>query len=200
MLPPGEHLWADRFEGVLEDIFELQDQVTESVVGAIAPQLERAEIQRAKQKPPRASTPTILSARNGEFPSGNRQAIDEALPLFHKAMHSIRNLPPPTAWPRGAIAGARSMAGWSTRRGKTSVAAQLARRAVELGKNDAVALTRGAHALGHFGGSMDHCNDLIDRALALDPNLAAAWLFSGYLRIWRGERTPPSSASSTRCA
>ena len=47
----GSHLWADRFEGTLEDIFDLQDQVTASVVGSIAPQLERAEIERATRKP-----------------------------------------------------------------------------------------------------------------------------------------------------
>ena len=47
----GGHLWADRFDGMLDDIFELQDQLAASVVGAIAPQLERAEIERAKRKP-----------------------------------------------------------------------------------------------------------------------------------------------------
>ena len=47
----GAHLWADRFEGSLEDIFDLQDQVTTSVVGAVAPKLDQAEIERAKRKP-----------------------------------------------------------------------------------------------------------------------------------------------------
>jgi hypothetical protein len=47
----GAHLWADRFEGTLEDVFELQGQVTASVVGAMAPKVEQAEIHRAKQKP-----------------------------------------------------------------------------------------------------------------------------------------------------
>jgi len=47
----GAHLWADRFEGGLEDIFDLQDNVTASVVGAISPKLEQAEIERAKHKP-----------------------------------------------------------------------------------------------------------------------------------------------------
>jgi TolB-like protein/class 3 adenylate cyclase len=47
----GAHLWADRFDGDLKDVFDLQDQVTASVVGAIAPKLERAEIDRAKRKP-----------------------------------------------------------------------------------------------------------------------------------------------------
>jgi TolB-like protein len=50
----GTHLWADRFDGALEDVFDLQDRVTASVVGAIAPKLELAEIERAKGKPPAA--------------------------------------------------------------------------------------------------------------------------------------------------
>jgi TolB-like protein len=59
------HLWADRFEGTLDDIFALQDQITASVVGAIAPQLERAEIERAKPSRPRASTPTTTICAAG---------------------------------------------------------------------------------------------------------------------------------------
>ena len=47
----GVHLWADRFDSLLEDIFDLQDRVTSSVIGAIAPQLQRAEIERAQRKP-----------------------------------------------------------------------------------------------------------------------------------------------------
>jgi tetratricopeptide (TPR) repeat protein len=65
--------------------------------------------------------------------------------------------------------------------------ARLARRAVELGKNDAVALTRGGHALGHFGGDLDSCIALLDRALMLNPNLSAAWYLAGFQRISRGE-------------
>ena len=48
----GSHLWADRFDGATEDIFDLQDQVTAKVVGAVAPKLEQAEVERTKRKPP----------------------------------------------------------------------------------------------------------------------------------------------------
>jgi tetratricopeptide (TPR) repeat protein len=67
----------------------------------------------------------------------------------------------------------------------------LARRAVELGEDDAVALTRGGHALGHFAGDLDGGIALIDRALRLNPNLASAWFLGGFLRIWNGK--PDSS-------
>ena len=82
----GAHLWADRFEGTLDDIFELQDQMSESVVGAIAPQLERAEIERAKRKPTESLDAYDYYLRGmASFHRGTREAIDEALPCFRKA-------------------------------------------------------------------------------------------------------------------
>src|SRR3546814_4215533 len=77
--------------------------------------------------------------------------------------------------------------GMADRPQEASEGARLARRAVELGRDDAVALTRGGHALGHFGGDLDACIALLDRALVLDPNLSAAWYLSGFQRIARGD-------------
>lgn len=184
----GQHLWADRFEGVLGDIFQLQDQLAESVVGAIATQLEHAEIRRATLKPTDSLDAYDCYLRGlSRFHRHTRQAMDEALPFFHKAIE----LDPEYAAAYGMAAWChcwRKLNRWMTDCERETIeAAGLARRAIELGRNDAIALSRGAHALGHFGGSIDRCNDLLDQALALDPNLAAAWLFSGYLRIWRGE-------------
>src|SRR5881227_3537281 len=79
----GAHLWADRFDGGLGDVFDLQDRVTESVVGAIAPAVEKAEIERAKRKPTESLDAYALYLRglaafyHGQF--GNRQANEEAL-------------------------------------------------------------------------------------------------------------------------
>jgi TolB-like protein len=184
----GRHLWADRFEGVLGDIFELQDRLSESVVGAIATQLERAEIRRAKQKPTGSLDAYDCYLRGmASFHQRTREAIDEALPFFHKAIE----LDPEYAAAYGMAAWChcwRKVNRWMVDVERESAeAARLATSAVELGRNDAIALTRGAHALGHFGGGIERCNDLLDRALALDPNLAAAWLLSGYLLLWRGQ-------------
>jgi tetratricopeptide (TPR) repeat protein len=67
----------------------------------------------------------------------------------------------------------------------------LARRAVELGRDDAVALARGGTALHHFVGDIDASIALLDRALVLNPSLASAWFLGGFLRVWGGE---PDSA------
>ncbi len=64
---------------------------------------------------------------------------------------------------------------------------RLARRAVELGKDDAVALARSGHALFHLAGELDDGIALIDRAKLLNPNLASAWFLGGFLRAWRGD-------------
>jgi TolB-like protein len=184
----GRHLWADRFEGVLGDIFELQDRLSENVVGAIATQLERAEIRRAKQKPTGSLDAYDCYLRGmASFHQRTRQAIDEALPFFHQAIA----LDPDYAAAYGMAAWChcwRKVNRWmGDVEEESAEAARLASRAVELGRNDAIALTRGAHALGHFGGGIERCSGLLDRALALDPNLAAAWLLSGYLLLWRGQ-------------
>ena len=83
----GAHLWAERFESALDDIFELQDQVTEAVVGAIAPQLERAEIERAKRKPTESLDAYDYYLRGmAHLHLGSRESIDAALGQFNHAL------------------------------------------------------------------------------------------------------------------
>jgi TolB-like protein len=184
----GGHLWADRFEGSLDDIFELQDRVAASVVGAIAPQLERAEIGRAKRKPTESLDAYDYYLRGmASFHQGTREAIDEALPQFQKAMQLDSDFA--SAYAMAAWCHFwRKVNGWMNDRAEEAAeGARLARRAVELGKDDAVALARSGHALAHLAGELNNGIALIDRALLLNPNLAAAWFLSGFLRIWRGE-------------
>jgi TolB-like protein len=172
----GVHLWADRFEGTLDDIFELQDQVATSVVGAIAPQLERAEIARAMRKPTESLDAYDYYLRGmANFHRGTRQAISEALPLFHRSI----DLDPDFASAYGMAAAChywRKMNNWTSDRAQEfAEGARLANRAVELGASDAVALSRGGHAYAHFGGDLDRGVAAVDRALVLNPNLSTAW-------------------------
>ncbi|PDT45186.1 CadC-family transcriptional regulator [Sinorhizobium fredii] len=184
----GTHLWAERFEGTLDDIFELQDRMAESVVGAIAPQLERAEIERAKRKPTESLDAYDYYLRGtAKLHSGTREAIEAALPLFYTAIE----LDPEFASAYGMAAWChfwRKMNGWMTDRPREiAEGARLARLAVELGRDDAVALTRGGHALAHLAGDLDGGIALLDRAVLLNPNLAPAWFLGGALRALRGE-------------
>jgi adenylate cyclase len=140
----GAHLWADRFDGSLEDIFELQDQVTASVVGAIAPRLEQAEVERAKHKPTESLDAYDYFLRGiASLHSWTKESNDEALRLFSKAIELDSD-----------FASAYGMASWCYVRRKgsrwiidraqeTAEAARLARRAAELGWDDAVALAWG---------------------------------------------------------
>lgn len=184
----GTHIWAERFEGMLHDIFELQDQIAESVVGAIAPQLERAEIERAKRKPTESLDAYDYYLRGmAKLHNGTREAIEQALPLFYKAIE----LDPEFASAYGMAAWChfwRKLNGWMTDRPREiAEGARLARLAVELGRDDAVALTRGGHALAHLAGDVDGGIALLDRARLLNPNLAPAWFLGGILRALRGE-------------
>jgi len=184
----GTHLWAERFEGSLDDIFELQDQIATSVVGAIAPELERAEIARAKRKPTENLGAYDYYLRGmADLHRGTREVIGEALLLFEKAIKldaDFASAYAAAAWCRFW----RKVNGWSTDpTQETAEGARLARRAVELGRDDAVALARGGHALAHFTGDLDGGIALHDRAVMLNPNLAAAWFLGGFLRIWHGE-------------
>ena len=184
----GMQIWADRFEGALEDIFDLQDQVTMRVVGAISPKLEEAEIERARRKPTDnldayQSYMRGMSAFYGLTEEGNR----EALVHFYRAIEIDPNFA--SAFGMAARTYAQRKAfGWpQTRIEETSEVERLARRAALLGKDDAVALTMAGIALGYSVGDLDSGDSLISRAVALNPNLASAWLFSGWIKSlsWR---------------
>lgn len=184
----GTHLWAEHFEGTLEDIFELQAQMAERVVGAISPQLERAEIERAKRKPTQSLDAYDFYLRGMAcLHSGGREAIEEALRLFLRAIA----LDPEYASAYGAAAWChvwRKVNGWMhDRPAEIAEGERLARLAVAWGRDDAVALSRGGHALGHLAGDLDGGIALIDRALLLNPNFAPAWFLGGFLRIFHGE-------------
>ena len=184
----GAHLWAERFESALDDIFELQDQVTEAVVGAIAPQLERAEIERAKRKPTESLDAYDYYLRGmAHLRLGSRESIDAALAQFNHALMRDPNFASAYAMAAWCYFW-RKVNGWMTDRpGEIAEGARLARRAVDLGRDDAVALTRGGHALAHFTGDVPGGIALVDRALVLNPNLASAWFLAGFLRTWNGE-------------
>src|SRR5258705_6907654 len=138
----GAHLWADRFEGGLSDVFDLQDQVTESVVGAIAPAVEKAEIERAKRKPTESLDAYALYLRGLArlYQFGNRQANDEALRLFNRAIELDPDFA--AAYGRAALCYVNAkMNGWiSDTANEIAEVKRLAQRAGELGKQDTITI------------------------------------------------------------
>ncbi|HVJ42592.1 MAG TPA: winged helix-turn-helix domain-containing tetratricopeptide repeat protein [Dongiaceae bacterium] len=184
----GGSLWSERFEGRMDDIFALQDQMTANVVGAIAPQLERIEIGRAKQKPTESldAYDYYLRAMTN-LHQGTREAIDEALVLFYKAIELDAEYAPAYAM-AGWCHFWRKINGWmSDRVAEIAEGTGLTHRAMEFGMEDAVALTRAGHALAHLTGDLDTGLALLDRAKLLNSNLAAAWFLGGFVRVWRGD-------------
>ena len=184
----GAALWADRIEGELKDVFELQDLVTSRVVGAIAPKLERAEIERSKRKPTGSlDAYDYYLCGLPELHKWTREGNEKALGHFYRAI----DLDPEFAAAFGMAArcySQRKAGGWiSDNTREVAETRRLARRSVELDPNDPVALSASGMALAFVAGELEAGDALIDRALEINPNLATAWMFSGWVKAWSGE-------------
>jgi TolB-like protein/Tfp pilus assembly protein PilF len=184
----GVHLWADRFDGDLKDIFDLQDRVASSVIGAIGPKLEQAEIERAKRKPTEHLDAYDYYLRGlASVYRWTKDGVGEGLRLCNKAIE----LDPDFAAAYGVTAWCyfwRMANGWmSDREQETAEVTRLVGRVTETGRDDAVALSFGGLALGYVTGDADSGIAMCDRASRLNPNLAAAWGASGLLRACHGD-------------
>jgi tetratricopeptide (TPR) repeat protein len=157
-------------------------------VAAIAPRLEQAEVERAKHKPTESLGAYDYFLRGiASLHSWTKESNDEALRLFNKAIELDAD-----------FASAYGMASWCYARRKgsrwmidraqeTAETARLGRRAAELGWDDAVALAWAGFALAYVVHDVEVGAALIERALLLNSNLAEAWHFSGWVRIYLGE-------------
>jgi tetratricopeptide (TPR) repeat protein len=184
----GTHLWADRFDGSLEDVFELQDQVAVSVAGVIEPALQAAEMRRSAARPTTdlSAYDLYLRALASFFPTTRERVLDP-LWLFEQAIAIDRHYGPALAWASNChIQLVRE--GWSedpeTSRRK---AGDLARQALQETDNDPGILANSALALAYFGEDIAAMMGLVDRALAVNPSYARGWFVSGILRLWAGQ-------------
>jgi adenylate cyclase len=189
----GAHLWADRFDGPLDDIFELQDKVTSSVVGAIAPRLDQAEIERSERKPTESLAAVDLYYRALQcFRRLNREGNEEAVLLARRAI----SLDPKFSSAYGLVVNCyvyRRDGGWITDE-EVAEGKQYALRATELG-DDAFALAISGHFFANTLRDAETGDVIVDRALAINPNLAAAWVQRGWISFPRPTRTCPRSIS-----
>jgi adenylate cyclase len=181
------HIWADRFDSDLEDIFDLQDRLTSNVIGAISPRLERAEIERAQRKPTKnlQAYDYYLRAQFSFYqftPEGNV----EALRLAKIAI----SLDPSFALAYAAAAVTfvqRKAFGWVVDATQERVEArQFAERAIQLDKDDPLVLALSGQAYSYVLEEPENGVALLARAVALDPNLGIARSWSGWGNIYLG--------------
>jgi adenylate cyclase len=184
----GAHLWADRFEGDLSDIFELQDQVTIKVVGAIAPKIRSAEIARALHKSTEnlAAYDLVLRGR-WAYDLGQRDGMEAAADFYRRAIaldpdyavaHAMLAM---TLWITAAFQWAQP----SER--ELSEIVSLAKTAIRLGQTDPETLAIAGYIVGLPGGELEEGIAVLDRALAQNPNSADALAMSGTLRAFLGD-------------
>lgn len=183
----GAHLWADRFDGALEDVFELQDQVTSSVVSALGPTIERAEIARSFEKPTE-----ILQAYDhylqglAHFYRYTKEANEKALEHFQSAARADQDYARAFIQSAMCLSVRRAMA-WSPGTDPENIQAeQWVRRALQLNSRDPFVLARAGSVLAYLLRKNDECLALLERALELDPNDAFAWTWNGWARVWLG--------------
>jgi adenylate cyclase len=182
----GTHLWADRFDGLIEDVFELQDKVAISVAGVIEPTLQAAETARSVSRPTNdlSAYDAYLRAYAMFWTSSQ---VPAALRLLEDAINRDPNYGPALAWASTCcdrlIVDGRS----SDPAADAARSVNFARRALQVAPDDPIVLANVPESLARHGEDIGAMTALVDRALALNPNYARAWHVSGILRVWAGD-------------
>jgi TolB-like protein len=183
----GAHLWADRFDGLIEDVFELQDKVASSVAGVIEPALQAAETARSAGRPTIDLTAYDLYLRAYAMVLSSARQIPEALALMEQAIARDPGYGPALAWAAFCcfrlLLDGRSDDPEADKRKGTDFAS----RALEVAGDDPGILANAAQVLAYFGEDIGSTMALVDRALALNPNFARGWHSSGFLRLMAGQ-------------
>ena len=183
----GAYLWADRFEGSLDDVFELQDKVASSVAGVIEPALQAAETAHSADRPTNDLTAYDLYLRAYAMVFSSEALIPEALHLMEQVITRDPGYGPALAW--AAVCCLRLV---SSGRSDDPAADRLkstdfARRALKAAGDEPGVLANAAQALAFFGEDIGAMMALVDRALAFNPNFARGWFISGAIRLWAGQ-------------
>jgi TolB-like protein/class 3 adenylate cyclase len=177
----GRHLWADKFDGALEDVFGLQDQVTSSVVGLIAPEVEKAEIERAIHKPTDRLDSYDFFLRGTALV--NKGQLREARAFFTRAVERDPEYGAAYAMAAWTFQFEQRTSGMPLAAEAHADALRLAHLASKVGSDDAFALARAAHVLTYLGHEYDRGMSMVERAVALNPNLAVAWYSRGWVAL-----------------
>jgi adenylate cyclase len=181
----GAHLWADRFDGTLEDVFDLQDRVASGVAGVIEPRLRQAEIGRARRKRPDNLDAYDLYLRALPFAFTAMPATaDKALDLLEQALA----IEPEYGAAHAFIAFCHENRYLRAKREDAKLAAlHHARIALATGGDDTTALALGAFIVGIFERDYETAFNAFDKAFALNPSSALAFGLSSLIRAWSGD-------------
>jgi adenylate cyclase len=184
----GSHVWADRFDGVIADVFELQDRITTAVAGVLEPRIRHVEIERATRKPTanlnaydfylRAMPGFYARTREG-YDSAKR-LLGEAVardPGFAQARSMLARL-----WEQGVFAGWESDVEAARAR-----AISLAREALASDSADPLVLARCGYVLTLLGGMHVEGSALLDRAITENPNCAEAYIRGAWVSVWSSD-------------
>jgi adenylate cyclase len=183
----GAHLWADRFDGSLEDIFELQDKVAISVAGVIEPTLHAAETARSANRSTNDLTAYDLYLQAYSIVLSAAPLIPDALRLLEQAIERDPHYGLALAW--AAVCCQRLCMDGRSKDPEADrhKGADFARRALQVAGDDPTVLANAALALTWFGEDISAMMTLADRALALNPSFARGWYISGLVRLFAGQ-------------
>ena len=182
----GNHIWADRFDGALDDIFDLQDRVAASVVGAIEPRLRLSEIERASRKPTASLGAYDLYLRAlAQTYRYTEESVEEAVALLRQAL-AVDPSYAPAASMIGWCRTIQRVQGWGAPSGEEITdAVTLARQALEARRDDPDTIWQAAWTLFILAGEAALAETVLDRALTLNPNSAIAWQLRGWIYALR---------------
>jgi TolB-like protein/class 3 adenylate cyclase/lipoprotein NlpI len=182
----NKHLWAEKLDGDLSDIFALQDTLTMKIVSSVSNRLEQAEIDKARSKPTALLDAYDLYLKGLPLFRYDRR-FDEAYDLFTKAFALDPNYAAAYAMAAQCLTFQQTTQGSSLSADARAEAIRLARMAAKLAQEDANAMARAAQVLANLGEQYDMAKELVDRAVLLNPNLGFAWQIRGWVSIMRGE-------------
>jgi adenylate cyclase len=184
----GSHILAQKIDGQLEDMFELQDQVTRSVVGAIVPSLMQAETAVANRKPPSSWSCYDRYLRgNALLFKFSPATLEEAKEEYRQALSLDPDFPHAVAALSACYAVQRYFYGQALGEGELAKALELSARAAELAPYDGMVLSVCALTETFFSDDLEKAAILAERAISLNPNISLAWAVLGWIHNWFGE-------------
>jgi adenylate cyclase len=182
----GRHVWVERYDRTLDDVFALQDELTMSVVAAVEPSVRQAEIERVKRKRPDSldAYDLVLRAIPDVYPA-MPEGASKALPLLERAL----SLEPDYALAHGFAAWAHEiifLRGGGSEENRLGTIRH-AHAAIAHGRDDAVALSLGGFGLGMVAHDRQAARQAFEAALALSPSCALTYMFGSVIMVFAGD-------------